>query len=172
MEEMATAQIRFSEIAINEFAVMEAGIKDFVSTVMSVLERWAIGEIIPRVLAAFPFPFNLIAVAGAIASVKAIFAGLKGLKEGGVVMQEGIYHLHPKEMVLPIEKAPQIMREMGQGIPGSGGINITYAPQINAMDSQDVYRFMAGPGRDAFEKMIRSNVRGIAQRIKAETEKF
>jgi hypothetical protein len=131
-EEAGKAQQAFSELAINEFQTMEATIKDFVAVILTVFERWAIGQIIPKIMAALPFPLNLLAVGGAIASIKAIFSGLKSLKEGGVVMQEGIYHLHPREMVLPIEKAPQIMREMGQTIPGgAGGRSMVVNPVIN-----------------------------------------
>jgi len=110
-EEAGKAQQSFSELAINEFQMMEATIKDFVAVILTVFERWAIGQIIPKIMAALPFPLNLLAVGGAIATIKGLFSGLKGMKEGGVVMQEGIYRLHPREMVLPIEKAPQLIKE-------------------------------------------------------------
>ena len=133
IKKLSEAQKEFTSVVIGEFATMEAGLRGFVNSVIDILERWAIGQIINKVLAsAIPFPFNLIAIGGAIASIKAIFAGIKGLKEGGVIMQEGIYRLHPHEMVLPIEKAPQIMREMGQTTPGgAGGRSIVVNPVIN-----------------------------------------
>jgi len=112
MKEMSEAQMNFTDMALNEFMAMELSLKGFVGAILNIFEKWAIGQIIPKIMAALPFPINLLAVGGAIGTVRAIFAGIKGMKEGGVVMQEGIYRLHPKEMVLPIEKAPQLMREM------------------------------------------------------------
>ena len=111
VKRIGEAQMRFSEMVIDEFMAMELNLKGFVGAILNIFERWAIGQIVPKIMAALPFPLNLLAVGGAIASIRAIFAGLKGMKEGGVVMQEGIYHLHPREMVLPIEKAPDIIRE-------------------------------------------------------------
>jgi len=64
-----------------------------------------------------------------------------------------------------------------QGAAGRGGAapvnyNLTYAPQISAMDSQDVYRFMAGKGREALEKIIKENVRGITRIMSTETARY
>jgi len=53
-----------------------------------------------------------------------------------------------------------------------GSVVINYAPQISAMDSQDVYRFMATKGREALEKIIKENVRGITRIISAETGRY
>jgi len=55
---------------------------------------------------------------------------------------------------------------------GGGGITLVYSPTIQAMDSQDVYKFMSTKGKDALVQMIRGNVGGLTQKIKAETEKY
>lgn len=93
------AQLNFSQIAMGEFMAMEGSLKGFVGAILGTLERWAIGEIIPRVMAALPFPINLLAVGGAIGAIKALFTGLKSFKEGGFVEKEGIYRLHAGEEV-------------------------------------------------------------------------
>jgi len=99
-ERMNEAQKTFSEIAINEFAIMEATIKDFVDVVLKVFERWALGQIIPKIMAALPFPANLLATAGAIATIKSIFAGIRGLAGGGPVAKG--------EQVLVGERGPEL----------------------------------------------------------------
>jgi hypothetical protein len=58
------------------------------------------------------------------------------------------------------------------GAQGGGGVTINYAPTIQAMDSQDVHRFMSGKGRDAIVGILRSNLRGLAREFAVETSKY
>ena len=96
------AQLEFAQIAISNFASMEANLKGFVTAILNTLEQWAIGEIIAKVMKALPFPANLFATGGAILAVKALFAAIKpkSMAEGGFVPKETIARLHPGEYVL------------------------------------------------------------------------
>ena len=76
------SQLAFSETMINEFVNMEASIKGFVGAILNTLEQWALGQIIPTIMAALPFPLNLLAVGGATLAIKSIFAGIRGAMEG------------------------------------------------------------------------------------------
>ena len=62
----------------------------------------------------------------------------------------------------------------GAGAVGGGGMSVepTINININAVDSQDVYRLFAGPGRDALVQIVKANVRGITREIAAETKKY
>lgn len=53
------------------------------------------------------------------------------------------------------------------GAPAGASVVINYAPVIQAMDAQDVYKFMAGPGRDALLKVFKGNVRGAGRELAA-----
>ena len=99
------AQLEFSQLAIDEFVSMEASLKGFVDAVLGTFEKWALGQIIPKIMAALPFPFNLLATAGAIAAIKGIFAGIRSMEEGGVVEHEGPHYLHAGEVVVPANVA-------------------------------------------------------------------
>lgn len=175
---LGEAMHSFVGVALDALKQLVVGI--FTSAIQNILAKQAeaIAGVIASVMTSIPFPMNLILVGGAIAAVSALFAGLKPKKmeRGGWIPQPMLVEAGhgPRGEIIaqPAKLAEIISREMPKVAPIGAGINITYAPQISAMDSQDVYRFMTGPGRDAFEKMIRSNVRGIAQRIKEETEKF
>lgn len=158
----------FEQMALAE---MQAGYQGIIGTILSVLEKWAIGEIVKSVMK-LPFPINLLATAGAIAAVKAIFAGIKGMKEGGMVEKEGIYHLHAGEEVRPASEVNNIYNQSSSARSQTVNYNITYAPRISAMDSRDVSRFMAGPGRVALISMLRDNRRGFTREIKTEINKF
>jgi len=65
----------------------------------------AIAKVIVSVLAAIPFPLNLIAVGGAIATVTALFSKLK-LGEGAIVMQptQALIGERGPEAVIPLNK--------------------------------------------------------------------
>lgn len=153
-EEAGKAQQAFSELAINEFQTMEATIKDFVDVILTVFERWAIGQIIPKIMAALPFPLNLFAVGGAIASIKAIFSGLKSMEQGGFVPTETIAHLHAGERVL---SAAEVRRGVGSE---GGGIIINVSPVINiaAMDTLGVRDFMRNRGLVEIVEAIKAGV--------------
>lgn len=107
------AQLKFSQIAMGEFVSMEGSLKGFVGAILGTLEKWAIGEIIPRVMAALPFPINLLAVGGAIGAIKALFAGLASFKEGGFVPKETVARLHPGEYVV---SAPDVKALRSPGL--------------------------------------------------------
>lgn len=94
------AQLEFSQIMLGEFMMMEGSLKGFVGAILGTLEKWAIGEIMPKIMKALPFPVNLLAVGGAIAVIKGIFAGLKSFEGGGFVPRETVARLHPGEYVL------------------------------------------------------------------------
>lgn len=85
IKEMTEAQQEFAAIALGEFVAMEASIKGFVGAIMKTFEKWAIGQIIPKIMAALPFPANLLATGGAILAVKTLFAGLENLEGGGLI---------------------------------------------------------------------------------------
>lgn len=120
------AQLKFSEIAMGEFMAMEGSLKGFVKAILGTLEKWAIGEIIPRVMAALPFPINLLAVGGAIATIKALFAGLSSFKEGGFVPKETVARLHPGEFVL---SAPAVKTLSSPALAGRSGPS-TFSPTV------------------------------------------
>lgn len=98
------AQLEFSQLAMNEFMAMEGTIKGFVGAILGTLEKWAIGEIIPKIMAALPFPINLLATGAAIGAIKAIFAGIRSMEEGGTVEREGLHYLHAGEEVKTVEE--------------------------------------------------------------------
>jgi len=100
MTGMTKAQQEFSAIAIGELINMEAGLKGMVDAILNTLEKWALGAVVKSTMT-LPFPANLIASAVAIGAVKAIFAGIKSMETGGTIEREGIYHLHPGEVVTP-----------------------------------------------------------------------
>lgn len=118
------AQLNFSQIALSEFTSMEAGLKGFVGAILGTLERWAIGEIIPRVMAALPFPVNLLAVGGAITAIKTLFSALTSFREGGFVPREMIARLHPGEFVV---KAPDVRAMARGGDAGGARTQTVYA---------------------------------------------
>lgn len=122
------AQLHFTQIALSEFASMEGSLKGFVGAILGTLESWAIGEIIPRVMAALPFPINLLAVGGAIATIKALFKGLASFKEGGFVPRETVARLHPGEYVL---SAPDVKAMTSPALAASAPVSHIYLT-INA----------------------------------------
>ena len=85
IKEMTIAQQEFAAVALGEFVAMEASLKGFVDAIMKTFEKWAIGQIIPKIMAALPFPANLLATGGAILAIKALFAGLESLETGGLI---------------------------------------------------------------------------------------
>ena len=97
---MTEAQAEFANIAIGEFLAMEANIKGFVDAILGTFEKWAIGQIIPKIMAALPFPLNLLATGGAILAIKTIFKGIRGMAEGGDVAS--------REPVIVGERGPEL----------------------------------------------------------------
>jgi hypothetical protein len=130
------AQLQFSEIMISEFSMMEGSLKGFVKAILGTLEKWAIGEIIPRVMAALPFPINLLAVGGAIAAIKALFAGISSFREGGFVPKETMARLHPGEFVL---SAPMVKALRAPAAARPGASSLTANITINIPNQLDPY---------------------------------
>ena len=98
------AQLTFTQLALSEFEMMEVSVKGFVEAILGTFEKWAIGQIIPKIMAALPFPLNLLATIGAIATIKGIFAGIRSMEEGGTVEHEGLHFLHRGEEVRSVEE--------------------------------------------------------------------
>lgn len=153
IKKMSDAQVRWTKRALGEFMVMEAGIRGFVGAILGTFESWAIGQIIPKIMAALPFPVNLLAVGGAIATIKAVFAKLQSFEEGGFVPQETIARLHPGERVL---SAAEVRRGAGEG----GGVTIHVSPMINitAIDALGVRDFMRNMGIKEIVEAIKAGV--------------
>lgn len=99
-------QLKFSQIAIGEFLHMEASLKGFVGAILGTLESWAIGELIPRIMAALPFPANLLAVGGAVLFIKSFFAALKPKEPEGKA-GGGWVGLHGEEIIKVGERGPE-----------------------------------------------------------------
>lgn len=102
---MTESQEEFSGLMIGALVTMEASLKGFVDAILGTFEKWAIGQIIPKIMAALPFPINLLATGAAIGAIKAIFAGIRSMEEGGIVEHEGPHYLHAGEVVVPAEVA-------------------------------------------------------------------
>lgn len=99
-----------------------------------------------------------------------------GLQHGGIQFNpqiKRVAEIEP-EIWTPFSKVKDLVSGIAEGLAmGGGGTNVfQFAPVIKAMDSQDVYKFMSGRGREAFVKMIQTNPRGITQEIKTQTDKF
>lgn len=123
-EEKAKKTKEYTEFESMALATMQASYEGIVKTILSVIERWAIGVIVKKVMEALPFPANLLATAGAIGAVKAIFAGLKGMAEGGVV------GLHGPEIVMVGEKGPEEIRPL-RGKDAEGGSHSEFYTTVN-----------------------------------------
>lgn len=153
------AQLAFTELALGEFVAMEAGLKGFVDAVLGTFEKWALGQIIPKIMAALPFPFNLLATAGAIAAIKGIFAGIRSLEEGGTIEREGVYHLHKGEEVVPAQQAataPAVVR--------GGAVTNIFRFEVYALDRVDVDRWFRDVGAKQIEEIFRRNQGGVAEK--------
>lgn len=124
-------------------------LKASVKSMMSSLQANAIAFIIAKVMAALPFPANLIAVAGAIAAVKALFGAIK-LAEGGIVTGPTLAMIgeHGPEAVIPLDKA---------GALGAAGVTIKqsnyfYGSISNAGDLDEISKRLAERTTQAISK--------------------
>lgn len=81
-------------------------LKGSVRSMLKILEGNAIAFIITKVMAALPFPFNLLTVAGAIAAVKTLFGAIR-LAEGGIVTGPTLAMIGERgpEAVIPLDRA-------------------------------------------------------------------
>jgi len=107
----------------NFLKAFESGFRSAIRTCLEMLLAELLAEAIAnqakamiRALA-MPFPANIFAIAKAIASIAAIAAILAGARaaigalipkaqKGGMVVKEGIAHLHPAEIITPVRKLP------------------------------------------------------------------
>ena len=110
------SQLAFSQTMISEFVNMEASVKGFVGAILNTLEQWAIGQIIPTIMAALPFPLNLLAVGGAVLAIKSIFAGVRGAMEAQAEgkARGGWVGLHGEEIVKVGERGPEYITPNSQ----------------------------------------------------------
>jgi TP901 family phage tail tape measure protein len=100
---------------------------------------------------------------------------IPGMQSGGIAMRPmlaKIAEVEP-EVVMPLRlfrrQSKQPSGTGGITLPGgggSGGVVINYNPTIQAMDSQDVYKFMATKGKDALLKILDENLGGIMRMIR------
>ena len=128
------AQLEFSQLAMNEFMAMELSLKGFVGAILGTLEKWAIGQIMPKIMAALPFPINLLATGAAIGAIRAIFAGIKSMEEGGTVEHEGLHYLHAGEEVKSVE---EVRATAGVTRAGPGPFHTTVYLSIYAQRLDD-----------------------------------
>lgn len=110
------AQLDFALTMISEFVHMEASIKGFVSAIMNTFEQWAIGQLIPTIMAALPFPANLLATGAAILAIKSIFAGIRGEMEAEAEGKAGggWVGLHGQEIIKVGERGPEYITPNSQ----------------------------------------------------------
>jgi methyl-accepting chemotaxis protein len=113
-----------------------------------------------------------------------IMSSLGSFQSGGIAWTPQVARIaeHEPEVIIPksdLEHRTGIAAAVlptppgnGNGGGGVGGVVINYNPIIQAMDSQDIYKFMAGPGRDALVKLIRANTRGLTRQFAVETANY
>ena len=78
-----------------------------------------IAEAITKALTAAPPPYNIIlaaisATAGAIQLATIAAQKFPGAQRGAIVEREGLVHVHPREIISPIEKLPTIIQQIPQ----------------------------------------------------------
>ncbi len=147
-KEMTESQKSFSAVAIGEFLMMEASVKGFVGALMNTFEQWAIGQIIPTIMAALPFPANLLATGGAILAIKAIFAGIRGEMETQAEgkAEGGWVGLHGTEIIKVGERGPEFLtpNHQIQNITNQGArrmdITIIVRDQLDPYTAQRITR--------------------------------
>jgi len=97
-----------------------------------------------------------------------------GLRTGGIAFTPTVRRIAEvePEIITPFSKVKELISGIAAGVGAGEQRVFQFSPVIKAMDSKDVYKFMVGPGREAFLKMVRANVRGVTREIKKETEKY
>jgi hypothetical protein len=121
-------------------ATFADNLKGSVRSMLKTLEGNAIAYVIAKVMAALPFPVNLIAVAGAIAAVKTLFGAIK-LHEGGITTGYTYAYLKPNEAVIPLDK-PGALATAGGGMTLRQS-NYFYGNISNAGDLDEISRRLA-----------------------------
>ena len=96
--------------------------------------------------------------------------GKGGFQYGGIAWTPQLATVAEREpeIIMPLREYRQEKR--GEG--GGGGIVINFAPQISAMDSQDVRKFFQTKGREEIISLLKTNLRGFGREFKEETGKF
>ena len=129
---------------------MGDALKGQVRAMLDTLEKNAIAFIITKVMAALPFPVNLIAVAAAIAAVKLLFSRIK-LAEGGIVTRPTYALIGERgpEAVIPLNSAG------GFGLGGGVTLrqnNYFYGDISNVGDIDEISRRLAERTTQAISK--------------------
>ena len=99
----------------------------------------AIAGVIASVMKSVGFPLNLLLVGGAIATVSALFSGLKSksYETGGYVPEETFAHLHPGERVLSAAEVRSQATSLGLSPAFSPTINLTINARTLDRDTVD-----------------------------------
>jgi hypothetical protein len=124
-------------------------LKSSAKSILNTLQAKAIGFIIEKVMAAVPFPFNLVAVAGAIAAVKTLFGMIK-LAEGGIVTHPTLAMIGEAgpEAVIPLDR-PGALAGAGVTLRQS---NYFYGNFNNIGDVDEISRRLAERTLQAISK--------------------
>jgi hypothetical protein len=99
----------------------------------------------------------------------------EGYQHGGIAWTPQLARVAETEpeIIMPYR---QYLGEQRGAIAGVGArtvnYNSAYTIQVSAIDSQDAYRFMSTKGREALEKIIKENVRGITRILSEETGRY
>lgn len=114
----------------------------------------ALAGVIASVMKSVPFPFNLIAVGGAIAAVTMLFKKIKLFKEGGFVPKPTFAMLHAGEFVV---NAPTVKALSQPGVGMGGGFilqqtNSFYGDISNVGDLDEISKRLAEKTRRAIER--------------------
>ena len=116
---------------------------------LKTLEGNAIAYIIAKVMAALPFPANLIAAAGAIAAVKTLFGAIK-LGEGGIATGPTLAMIGERgpEAVIPLDR-PGALAFAGVTLRQA---NYFYGSINNAGDLDEISKRLAERTTQAISK--------------------
>lgn len=143
------SQLAFAETMIGEFVNMEANLQGFVAAIMNTFEQWAIGQLIPTIMAALPFPANLLAVGGAILAIKSIFAGVRSGMESEPIEGKaggGWVGLHGPEIIKVGERGPEWVTKTSEvqniinRTDGAVTINLIIQDQLDPYTAQRITR--------------------------------
>lgn len=102
------------------------------AAILSTLRQWAIAEAVKYIFAKVPFPASLIIAALAAGAIGAFFNTIKSMETGGTIEREGIYHLHPGEVVTPASRVNNIYNQTTGGARAVFNINVTTTRAVNA----------------------------------------
>jgi len=126
-------------------------LKSSVRSMMKTLEGNAIAYIITKVMAALPFPANLIAAVGAIAAVKTLFGAIK-LGEGGIATGPTLALIGERgpEAVVPLDR-PGALAMAGGGVTLRQS-NYFYGDIHGVIEVDEISKRLAERTRQAISK--------------------